>query len=160
MLADNDNTSSVSSSEESESDDDIYNQIVVPSHLVDEAADLSQYYFTNSPLSFEQIFTQERLATIRKCGHYKVKKVPDHLYANPNILLSTPLPPLTFPPSTSEPNSFLPSSPSPSPERDLARGKQRNYSNEEIEPMASRPRTHIVSTTPKDLPKGSRSTAK
>jgi hypothetical protein len=139
VLASNDDTSSVSSSEESESDHDIYDDMVVPSYLVDEAADLSQYYSANSPLSFEQIFAQERLATLRKCGQYEVEKVPDHLHANPNTLSSTPLPPLTFPPSASEPNPFLPSSPSPSSERDLAGGKQRNCSDEEIEPMASRP---------------------
>ncbi|RVX69001.1 hypothetical protein B0A52_08068 [Exophiala mesophila] len=96
VLASNDDTSSVSSSEESESDHDIYDDMVVPSYLVDEAADLCQYYSANSPLGFKQIFTQERLATLRKSGHQEVEEVPDHFNANQNMLSSTQLPLLIF----------------------------------------------------------------
>jgi hypothetical protein len=47
---------STSCPDESESDDDIYDEINVPSHLIDEAADLSEYNHTNTPLSFKKIF--------------------------------------------------------------------------------------------------------
>jgi hypothetical protein len=51
VFANIDDTSSISSSEESESDHDICDEMVIPSHLVDEAADLSQYYSANLALA-------------------------------------------------------------------------------------------------------------
>jgi hypothetical protein len=137
VFANIDDTSSISSSEESESDHDIYDEMVIPSHLVDEATELPQYYSANSLFSFEQIFAQERLVTPGNSGHYEVEDVPDHLNSDPNMLSSTPLFRLTFPPSASAQNQFLPSSPSEFPERDLSGGEQRNRFDKEIEPMAS-----------------------
>lgn len=136
VLASNDDTSSVSSFEESESDRDIYDDMVVPFDLVDDAVDLSQYYSTNLPLSFEQIFAQERLATLRKGGHQEVEEVPDHFNANQNILSSTPLPSLNFPVSTSEPTQILPSSASEFPERDYSGGELGQGFGKEMEPIA------------------------
>jgi hypothetical protein len=49
-----------SSLDKSDIDDDIYNDLVVPSYLIDEAADLSQRNHTSSLPSFEEIFAQER----------------------------------------------------------------------------------------------------
>jgi hypothetical protein len=51
VFANIDDTSSISSSEESESDHDIYNEMVIPAHLVDEGAGLSRYYSANSALA-------------------------------------------------------------------------------------------------------------
>ena len=50
-------------------DDDIYNDLVVLSYLIDEAADLSQRNHTSSLPSFEEIFAQERLLARCNGGH-------------------------------------------------------------------------------------------
>ena len=45
--------------DESESENHIFDEMVVPSHLVGEAADLLQYYLAHSRLCFEQTFAHE-----------------------------------------------------------------------------------------------------
>lgn len=64
--------------DESESPHDMYGEIVVPSHLVDDAADLSQYYRANSLFSFEKVFSQESSLTQCNSGHAELKDVLNH----------------------------------------------------------------------------------
>lgn len=54
---------STSCLDEDESDDDIYNEICVPSHLIDEATELSAYHDANTLPYFEKKFAQERSFT-------------------------------------------------------------------------------------------------
>ena len=50
----------VSSLDESESNNDIYNDMVVPSYLIDKAADLSQRNYASSLPSFEQRLRRDK----------------------------------------------------------------------------------------------------
>ena len=59
-LADTDEYTSASGLDESESDDDILYELVIPPDLIREATDVSRYKNANSPLTFEIAFAQER----------------------------------------------------------------------------------------------------
>ncbi|KAL2419250.1 hypothetical protein ABEF95_001819 [Exophiala dermatitidis] len=124
-------------SEESDSDHDIYDEMIIPSHLVDEAADLSQYYSANSPTSFEQAFAQERLVSPGNSGQDEVDDVLDHLHSDLNTLSSTSLSPLTVPPIVSAQPEIPPSSPSEILQRELCGSEQRKSIDKEIEVTAS-----------------------
>ncbi len=66
-FASGDEDSVSSSLDESDIDDDIYNDLVVPSYLIAEAADLSQRNHASSQPSFEEIFAQEQSESTSIC---------------------------------------------------------------------------------------------
>jgi hypothetical protein len=92
------------SPDESESDNDIYDQIIVPSHLIVKAADLSQYNHINSPLSFENIFARESSLSPCNGGYAELKGVLNDLDGDLTMSLSTPTSPLMLPASGLEQN--------------------------------------------------------
>jgi len=52
---DEDGDTVMSSLDESEADDETYNDFIMPSHIIDEAAGLSQHRHGSPPQSFEEI---------------------------------------------------------------------------------------------------------
>ena len=96
--------------DENESDNDIYEEMIVPPDLIIEAADLSQYNHANSPLSFEKLFAQESSLSPRNGGCAELKGVLNHPDGDLTMSLSTPPSSLMLPPSGLEQNRLLPSS--------------------------------------------------
>jgi hypothetical protein len=72
----------VSSLDESNINNDIYNNLVVPSYLIDEAANLLQYNYTSPPPSFKDIFAQEQSLTRYNGGHAELNNTPNRLNDN------------------------------------------------------------------------------
>ena len=88
--------------DESEGDDDIYDDFILLSYLIDEATDLSEYKHANMPPSFENILAQEQSVARCNRGHTELG-VPTNCLDNDSMLLSAlPPSPLTLPLSTSE----------------------------------------------------------
>ena len=82
----------------------------VPSHLIDEAADLSEHNHANMPLSFEKIFAQER--SLARCNRRHAELGgPTNCLDGDSTLSATPPFPLTLPPSASEQKQWLNFSP-------------------------------------------------
>lgn len=120
-----DEDASTSLLDESEGDDDIEGELNLPSHFIDEAANLSEYKHANMSPSFENILAQERSLARRNRGHAELA-VPTNCLDNDSMLLSAPLPsPLTLPPSASKQNQWLNLSPDTGAEQGLVLEAER-----------------------------------
>ena len=105
--ADEDDVASTSRLDESDIDVDLYDEINVPSHLIDEAADLSGCRNSNPPSTFEEIFAQESELARHNMGEY----LPDGVLRR---LSDTPCSPIF--PSVTDLNQPLNVDPDPAPE--------------------------------------------
>jgi hypothetical protein len=123
-----DEDASTSCPDESESDDDIYDEMNVPSHLIDEAADLSEYNHANTSLSFEKIFAQEQSLARCNRGHPELGGLTNCFDGDLTLLSATPSSRLTLPPSASEQNQWLNLRPDTGPEQDLVLEAERRDS--------------------------------
>jgi len=134
-----DEDAEASSLDESDIDDDIYNDLVVPPYLVDEAADLSQRKYASSLLSFEEIFAQERSLAQCNGGQAELDDTPNRL-DDDLVSMSGVLPSLTLPSSKPEQNQWLNPSPDIAPEQDLLLELGgRDIIFEETKPMPPQP---------------------
>ena len=84
----------MSSPDESDIDDNIYNDLDVPSYIIDEATDLSQYGHGNAPRSFEEILAQER-SLLRCDGRHAEPEDTAVPFDNDSILSRACTPPST-----------------------------------------------------------------
>ena len=137
-----DEDASTSYLDESEGDDDIYHEMNLPSHLIDEAADLSEYNHANMSPSFEKIFAQERSVTRRNGGHAELGIPINCLDGDPMLLSATPTSPLTLPLSASEQNQWLNLSPDTGAEQCLVLEAERRdgiIDVEETKPISPPP---------------------
>lgn len=134
-----DKDASTSFPDESESDDDIYDEMDIPSHLIDEAVDLSEYNHANTSLSFEKIFAQKR--SLARCDreHAEFRGPTKCLDGDSTLLSATPPSPLTLPPSASEHNQWLNLSPDTGPEQVLVLEAERRDGIVDVEETKSIP---------------------
>ncbi|CZT52686.1 uncharacterized protein RSE6_14041 [Rhynchosporium secalis] len=88
--------SSVPSSDESDSDEDIYDDLTIPSYVIDDAADLSQCHVR--PLqNFEEVFAQEEIYI--QCREQSARiSIPAHVGSM--LISNTPFDRANEPPST------------------------------------------------------------
>jgi hypothetical protein len=134
-----DEDASTSCPDESESDDDIYDEMNVPSYLIDEAADLSEYSHANTSLSFEKIFAREQSLARCNRGHPELGGLTNCFDGDLTLLSATPPSPLTLPPSASEQNQWLNLRPDTGPEQDLVLEAERRDSIKETKPIIPPP---------------------
>lgn len=127
-----DEDASTSCPDESEGDDDIYDEMNLPSHLIDEAADLSEYNHANMSPSFEKIFAQER--SLARCneGHAELG-VRNCLGGDSMLHSATPPSPLTLPLSASDQIQWLNLSPDTGAEQGLVLEAERRDSIVDVE---------------------------
>ncbi len=104
---------------------DIFDDMVVLSYLINEAADLSRYYHANSPPSFEEIFAQESSLSSCTSGHPELVGVPSRPDGDSTMLLSTPPSSPILPPAELEQNRLVASYSDRVPDRDLLPAEQR-----------------------------------
>ncbi|KAI9769849.1 MAG: hypothetical protein M1840_003843 [Geoglossum simile] len=131
----------MSSPDESEADDDIYNDLAIPSYIIDEAADLSHHGHACPLLSFEEILAREQslLQRNRRCA--ELEDTPVCLDSDSMSMSGTPPSTLTLPPSESEHNQWL-NAPSidMAPEQDLTlEAERRDSLSEETKPIPLQP---------------------
>lgn len=127
----------VSYLDESENETDIYDELVVPFYLIDEAADLSQYELSTSPLSFEELFAQDCPLPQYNTQFAEREGTPHRVESDATTSSGSPLSPLTSPSELKQNQMIDPENVS---ERDAllssARGKG---AIEETEPIALPP---------------------
>jgi hypothetical protein len=123
---------------ESESVNDIYDEIIVPPHLIIEAADLSQYNHINSPLSFEKILAQECSLARYNSEDSGLEGVLTCVDNDLTMLSDKPPFPLTLSPSELEQNRWRHSDLEGISEQDpLLQAKQQECLTEETKRMTS-----------------------
>ena len=96
-----DEVASTSCLDESDIDVDIYDEINVPSHLIEEAADPSGYNRSNTSLTCKAIFPQERSFARHNIGQPKLEGTIHSPDGDSRLLSGTPCF-LAFPPSVSD----------------------------------------------------------
>ena len=142
-LANIDEDVSASDLDESESENDIYDEMIVPSHLVDEGADLSEYHHTDSPLTFEKLFAQER-SLGRGAGASDELEAPSNHLDGDSMMTRIMAPSLlTLPPPEVEQYPGRHSGPDGVPEKDLVLEAERRDSIVEKTKLISPPRTSL-----------------
>jgi len=99
--------------------DDYYSDIVVPSHLIDEAADLSQLKYMSSQLTFEEIFTLEQTCSRRKRRRTEPDDTSNCLEDDTTLMSGTLPSSLLLLPFELKQNQWLNPSPDEAPEQDL-----------------------------------------
>ncbi|KAK5367235.1 hypothetical protein LTS13_008088 [Exophiala xenobiotica] len=123
--------------DESENETDIYDELVVPFHLIDEAADLSQYEHSTSPLSFEELFAQDCPLPQYDTQFAEREGTPHRVESDATTSSGSPLSPLTSPSELKQNQMIDPDSVS---ERDALLGAARGKGAiEETEPIALPP---------------------